>query len=126
MDAKISLVVIDDHAALRAALKQRIELRTRFVVVGEAGDGLSGLETVRRHEPRVALVDFRLPLLRGDEVTRIIRRRWPAVTVVAMSSSTERDARHAMLTAGAVAYLMKGDPIDDLESLVRSHLNSPR
>ena len=117
MDAKLSLVVIDDHAEVRDALKQRIEMRTRFVVVGEAADGLSGLEVVRRCEPRAALVDFHLPLLRGDEVTRIIRRRWPAVAVVAMSSSAEPDAMHAMLAAGAAAYLVKGDPVDDLERL---------
>ena len=117
MDSALTLVVIDDHPLVRAALIERIELRTRFVVVGQAADGLGGLDAVRRHQPRAALVDFRLPLLRGDEVTRIIRRRWPSVAVVAMSSSPEGDAIQAMLAAGAVAYLKKGDPVDDLEQL---------
>jgi DNA-binding NarL/FixJ family response regulator len=117
MDGSLTVVVIDDHPAVRAALIERIELRTRFVVVGQAGDGLGGLDTVRRLQPHAALVDFRLPLLRGDEVTRIIRRRWPDVAVVAMSSSAESDAVQAMLVAGAAGYLKKGDPVDDLEQL---------
>ena len=117
MDRAITLVVIDDHPQVRAALKVAIEMRTRFVVAGEASDGLSGLELVRRLQPEVVLVDFRLPLLRGDEVVRIIRRRWPGVRVVAMSSSAEPDAMHAMLTAGAVGYLVKGEPVDDLEAI---------
>lgn len=111
----ITMVLIDDHLALRTALKERIQLRTRFVVVGEADTGEKGIDLVGRLRPQVALVDVRLPGMSGDEVVREIRRRWPDVQVLAMSSSTGLDAVGSMLKAGAAGYLMKGDSIDDLE-----------
>ena len=115
MRAAITMVLIDDHVELREAIKQRIELRTRFVVVGEAADGEAGIALVERLRPQAVLVDVRLPGIAGDEVVRTIRRRWPDVQVLAMSSSTDLDAVGSMLKAGAAGYLMKGDSVDDLE-----------
>ena len=125
MRAAISMVLIDDHVELREAIKQRIEMRTRFVIVGEAADGEAGIAMVERLRPQAVLVDVRLPGMGGPEVVRTIRRRWPAVQVLAMSSSTELDAIGSMLKAGAAAYLMKGDSVDDLEYRVFGAAEGP-
>ena len=82
----ISLVLIDDHAALREALREALEREGRFRVVGEAGDASTALKVVKEQNPDVVVLDISLPDMSGDQIARMLTRHLPQVKIIAFSS----------------------------------------
>lgn len=75
----ISIVVVDDHAVMRAGVVALLASEPTIEIVGEAGDGRAALELVERYEPDVALVDLRMPVLDGVGTTTEIVARFPVL-----------------------------------------------
>jgi DNA-binding NarL/FixJ family response regulator len=82
----VRVVIVDDHEAFRASARKLLE-QGGFAVVGEAGDGASGLELVRSLEPEVVLLDVVLPDMSGFDVAEHLADEPPKVVLV---SSRER------------------------------------
>jgi len=101
----VRVLIVDDQEAFRSAARMVVELTDGFEIVGEAGDGQTALELVAALDPRLVLLDMRLPGIDGVEVTRRITRDYPAVRVIALSTHDEYEW-HA-LEAGAVTFVTK-------------------
>lgn len=85
-----------------------------FRVVGEAGNGLEALELALKFRPSVALVDIKMPVMNGLEVTREMRRRCPEVPVLIVTSVLGDETVRAALNAGAAGYLLKDATPEEL------------
>jgi DNA-binding NarL/FixJ family response regulator len=102
------VIVVDDHAAVRASLAAFIDASGDLHVVGEARDGCEALDLVTELAPQVVLMDVRMPRLDGIETTRRLKERPSPPRVVLISAYEEDDLEQAGRDAGADAFLLKG------------------
>jgi len=117
---KISVLLVDDHRIMRQGLSSLLEFEKDIEVVGEAENGRQAVELARQYAPDVIIMDVNMPVMNGIEATRILGKELPQVKVIALSMHAERDAAEAMRQAGAVAYLTKGGPSEDLIAAIRA------
>jgi DNA-binding NarL/FixJ family response regulator len=113
-DANRRVVVVDDHALLRAGTRRILDEATGFTVVGEAPDGETALRLVDDLVPDVVLVDIRLPNMNGIDLARRILRDHPATTVLILSAYDDQTYVRAALAAGVAGYLLKTAPGEEL------------
>jgi NarL family two-component system response regulator LiaR len=89
-------------------------------LVAEAGSGEEALRLCDEMHPDVILMDMVMPGIDGADATRIIRERHPGIQVLALTSFQEGDLVQKALQAGAIGYLLKDVPIDELAEAIRS------
>ena len=120
MTGVIRLLVADDHPIVRAGLQGLLSSQPDFELIGEAANGREAVELARIHRPDVALVDLRMPLLDGVGTTREIKRISPQTEVLVLTTyETDADVLRA-IEAGAIGYLLKETPRDELFRAVRA------
>jgi DNA-binding NarL/FixJ family response regulator len=104
---KIRLVLADDHAIVRAGIRQFLDLEEDFEVVAEADDGEQAKLLIEQFKPDVAILDIQMPKASGIEVTRHIRsNRWP-IGVLVLTAYEDDPYISAVLKAGANGYILK-------------------
>ncbi len=101
------MVIADDHPFFRDGVRRGLAQDGRFVVVGEADDGVEALELIRRERPDVALVDHQMPGLDGLGVVRAVHRDSLPTRVLVLSAFTEGRVVFDALQEGAAGYLSK-------------------
>ena len=116
---RVRVLVADDDSSMRRALAGLIQNEASFDLVGQAGDAEEAVELARRLNPDVALMDVRMPGGGGPRATRSIRESCPRTQVVAFSAHPDRDAVLAMIRAGAVGFIVKGIPGEELIHAIR-------
>jgi diguanylate cyclase (GGDEF)-like protein len=114
----IRLLLCDDSADARAALRVMLNEQGEIEIVGEAADGEQAVALAAELAPDVVLMDVAMPILDGVAATARIRSRLPGARIVAFAGSSERDVVEAMLEAGADAYCVKGAPLWELERAI--------
>jgi CheY-like chemotaxis protein len=117
---KIRVLLADDHTVVRQGLSSLLKLERDIDVVGEAPDGESAVEMVRKMRPDVVLMDINMPGMNGIEASRIIHRELPSVRVIGLSMFREGEQAAAMRDAGAVDYIDKSGPSDVLLRGIRA------
>ncbi|UXI67135.1 response regulator [Tahibacter amnicola] len=110
----ISVVLIDDHALVRHGLRSILEKYPEFSVVGEAGDGEEGLALMRRLQPDIAVLDLHMPRLTGIEVTERARKLSLRTRIVIVTVAGDSPYPRRLLEAGAVGYVPKACPEQEL------------
>ncbi|MFE7510742.1 response regulator [Streptomyces sp. NPDC057540] len=116
----LRVVVVDDHAVMRAGVVSLLAPVPDVTVVGEAGDGREAVGLVERLAPDVALVDLRMPVMDGVEATAAIAAG-PAPTRVLILTTYDTDVEiERAVEAGAVGYLLKDTTAEQLAEAVRS------
>ncbi|MGC1903010.1 MAG: response regulator transcription factor [Candidatus Acidiferrum sp.] len=103
---------MEDYEEYRQFLRLTLLKETKFVVVGEALDGLQALQQAEELQPDLILLDLSVPKLNGMEACRRIRKVSPRSKVVILSQESSPDVVEAALRLGAVGYLLKSDAID--------------
>jgi len=117
---KITIVLADDQALVRAGFRLILEAEDDLVIIGEASDGEQAVATVRRLQPDIVLMDIQMPTVDGIEATRrltedaTIRAR-----VVILTTFEQDDYVFSALRAGASGFLLKNAPPEDLVYAVR-------
>lgn len=110
----LRVVLIDDVADIRLSVKMILEFDGRFEVVGEAGDGLRGIEVVEELQPDLVLLDLSMPKLDGLEALPEIARVAPDAAVVIFSGFVEERLGPTVREAGGLGYIEKGIGPDNL------------
>jgi DNA-binding NarL/FixJ family response regulator len=115
---KIRVVLVDDHAVIRAGLQQLLSGTDDIEVVGQAEDGAEALLVVRELRPDVVLMDLQMPRVDGVTATRNIMSEQLGVDVLVLTSFSDGERIVGALDAGAVGYLLKdADPEDVLHGI---------
>lgn len=118
--APIRLLLVDDHAVLRAGLANVLNFDAGLRVVAEADDGEAAIVAWRAHRPDVMLLDLSMPGIDGIETLQRLRREFPAARVLMLTSSeAPEDVRHA-LAAGASGYITKSVRRVELVAAIRA------
>jgi DNA-binding NarL/FixJ family response regulator len=118
-DAKIRVVIVDDHAMLRAGLEQLLGGEPDLDVVGKAAEGAEAVALVREVRPDVVLMDLQMPGVDGVEATRqIVGEELADVLVLTSYSDAERII--GALDAGALGYLLKDAEPDEVLRGIRA------
>ena len=115
----ISVQLVDDEALVRAGLRMILETAEDLTVVGDAGDGRAAIAAVDRYRPDVVLMDIRMPGLDGLSATAAIRSGADPPSVIVLTTFDTDDDIFQALDAGAVGFLLKDTPPQDLLRAVR-------
>jgi DNA-binding NarL/FixJ family response regulator len=101
-------LIVEDHEDIRKLLRSILENETQCVIVGEASDGLEGVQSAQELQPDLILLDLSLPKLNGMEAGRRIREISPQSKIVFLSQNPAPEIVKSALRIG-VAYLLKSD-----------------
>jgi two-component system nitrate/nitrite response regulator NarL len=106
-DARVRVVVADDHPFFRDGVSRGLNQDGRIEVVAEAENGREAIEAIRREQPDVALVDYQMPEVDGIGVVRAVHRDELATRVLVLSAHTESALVFEALQEGAAGFLPK-------------------
>jgi two-component system NarL family response regulator len=119
-NAKIRVLIVDDHRVVRVGLRAIIDAEPDMEVVAEAGDGPAALAAYAEHKPDITLLDLRMPGMSGPEVLTALREKDPEATVIVLTSYDADEDVYRAVQAGARGYLLKGTlPDGVLEAAIR-------
>jgi DNA-binding NarL/FixJ family response regulator len=116
----IRVLVVDDHAVVRAGLERLLSTADGIDVVGAASDGAEAVALAGTLAPDVVLMDLSMPVLDGIEATRRITAAESGVRVVALTSFSDRSHVLEALDAGAIGYLLKDAEPDEVVRAVQA------
>src|SRR5713226_3746974 len=105
---------------MREGLRTLLQLHHDMHVVGEAGDGAEAEELAAKLQPRVVLMDLRMPRMDGVSATAHIKRRWPDVQILVLTTFDDDELVFRSIEAGASGYLLKDVGSDALAEAVRA------
>ena len=119
MTQLVRVLITDDHPVVRKGLTAVLAAYDDFQLVGEVSSGEAAINFCEKIQPDVVLMDLVMPGMGGAEATRTIRRRWPQVAVIALTSFGEMALVEEALKAGAVSYLLKNVSAEELAAAIR-------
>ena len=119
MTNDIGVLIADDEQNVLEILTALVGTDPELNVVAAVRDAESAIDSASRFQPDVALVDARMPGGGGVRAAREIHRRCPDTKVIALSAHEDADTVIAMLEAGAIAYVAKGDSTDEILRAIR-------
>lgn len=111
----LRILLVDDHALVRAGMRSLLRELPEVEVVAEAADGAEALAVAERERPDVVLMDIAMKGMNGLEAAARMRERLPGVKVVILSMHTSEEYVLLALRAGAAAYLIKDSATSELE-----------
>ena len=118
--SKIRVLIVDDHAIVRAGLRLLISGQEDMTVIGEAGSTQDGIDAAERLSPDVALIDLSLPGEGGIEAIRHLRKTRPRVRTVALTMHDDPLYLRSVLSAGGSGYVVKRAADSELLAAIRA------
>ncbi len=116
----IRVMLVDDHAMVRRGLATFLKVFDDLQLAGEAETGEAAIPLCAEVLPDVILMDMVLPVMDGAATTRIIRKQFPQIQVIALTSFKEGELIKKALEAGAIGYLLKDVTADELAQAIRA------
>ncbi len=122
-DAKIRVLLVDDHTMVRQGLRSVLDSYADIEVVGEAWNGEVAVAAVDTLRPAVVLMDISMPKMNGIEATALIKERHPEIVVIGLSVQAGGANERAMIHAGAAMLLTKEAAVDEVYRAIRPMLD---
>ena len=119
-DAELRVLLVDDHAILRAGLKALLDAEDDLRVVGEAGTGEEAIDLLPHVHPDVVVMDISMPGMGGVEATRRIHERDAPPKVLILTMHGEEEHLLAVLEAGGSGFVRKTSADEDLIKAIRT------
>ena len=116
----VRVLLVDDHAVIRQALRMVLEAQEDIEVVGDVENGREAVAAAARVRPDVVVMDLVMPGLNGVDATRQVRRASPGTRVVMLSGFVDEDGLLDSLRAGASGYLVKRSDVTELIEAIRA------
>jgi DNA-binding NarL/FixJ family response regulator len=115
---RIRVLLVDDHALIRAGIRALLENAGVVEVVGESGNGRDALDLIAQLRPDVALIDLTMPGLSGFEVLKAASEKFPEVRLIVLTIHDEEEYAFRALRAGAAGYLPKSAASAELKMAI--------
>jgi DNA-binding NarL/FixJ family response regulator len=115
----VRIAIVDDTPDVRLVVRLLLELDPELEVVAEAADGQGAIDIAVREHPDVMLLDLSMPVMNGLEALPHVLEASPSTAVLVFSGFRASALEHQAVAAGAVGYLQKGLPAEELRSRVR-------
>ena len=130
MNKKIKIVLVDDHAVVRAGVKRLLEQEALFDVIGEAESGEKAYQLFGELNPDIMVMDLSMPGMGGLEAMRRILMRYEKAKILVLSMHEDLSFANQALKLGAKGYLIKNTVGDDLVKSIQApvsytHLTLP-
>lgn len=103
----IRVLLADDHAVVRAGIRQFLEHASDIALIAEAEDGEIAKTLIAHHQPNVVILDIQMPKASGIEVTQWIRKHYPDIGVLILTAFDDDPYIFGVLQAGANGYVLK-------------------
>ncbi len=116
----INLLIADDQDLFRKGLATLLNLEEDLCIVAQAQNGLEAIDLATEFQPDVILMDVRMPLCNGVEATETIHQRYPWMRILMLTTFDEDEYIWQSLQAGALGYLLKSTPSEQLAIAIRS------
>jgi DNA-binding NarL/FixJ family response regulator len=121
----IHVLLVDDQSLIRQGLKALLELETDLQVVGEAENGQTAIQLIETLQatsrlPDVVLMDVRMPVMDGVAATREITKRFAGIKILVLTTFDDDEYVAAALRYGAMGYLLKDTPSEELAAAIRA------
>lgn len=113
------VLIVDDEILIRQGIKHYLNWEQEgFLIAGEASNGQEALELIEATKPHIVLTDIVMPIMDGEELTRILKERYPDIEIIILSSFGEFDYVRSAFQSGVVDYILK--PKLDGEGLLKA------
>ena len=116
------IMIVDDHAAYRDALRAFLSQEPDFEIVGEAGNLREAITSIDACSPHLVLTDLTMPDTHGVEAVSEIKRSHPEVKILVVSFHRENEYRRVCQSAGASGYIVKDAIYNELRDGIRTVL----
>jgi DNA-binding NarL/FixJ family response regulator len=103
----VKILIVAHHPGVRQVMKMQIELESDLFVIGEADNGLTGIDLALQLKPDVALVDLELPAMDGIVTARRLKAVQPQTPIILLSLDDDRALRLQAQEAGAIDFVTK-------------------
>ncbi len=124
--SKVRTLLADDHAVVRAGIRNALEELANLEIVGEVGDGPALFEALAQMQPDCLLIDVTMPDFEPVAAIRQIRARYPHMRILVVSAYDDDVYVHGLLGAGVDGYHLKDQPLSDLRLAVQRVLAGER
>lgn len=115
---KIKILVADDHPMVLEGMRSMLAEIGFVAIAGLAQNAYQAMELVKAHMPDIVITDINMPEISGIELTAKIRKEFPGVKVIAMSTFNERSYISQMVQQGASGYLLKSASKEEIEAAI--------
>ncbi|MER3492588.1 MAG: DNA-binding response regulator [Mastigocladus sp. ERB_26_2] len=116
----IKVLLVDDQNLIRQGLKALLELEPDLEIVGEAENGETAITLIEQLHPDVVLMDIRMPIMDGVAATREIHKRFSNIQILVLTTFDNDEYVTAALQNGAMGYLLKDTPSEELAVAIRA------
>ena len=116
----IRILIVDDQPIFRQGLAALLNIESDFDVVGQAENGQEAISLTKQLKPDVILMDVQMPICDGVEATRKINQDFPWIKILVLTTFDDDDYVWASLQAGALGYLLKRTPAEQMVISIRS------
>jgi DNA-binding NarL/FixJ family response regulator len=116
----LKIVLAEDHTILREGLRALLSADPNFEIIGEARDGREAVRCVEKLEPDLLLMDLSMPRMSGMDAIREIKKRFPAIKVIALTVHKTEEYLLTTLQAGADGYVLKDATHEELVMAIKS------
>jgi DNA-binding NarL/FixJ family response regulator len=123
---KTKIVIVEDHKLFREGLKSLLSDKADLEVIGEAGDGLEAIRTVKKCRPDLLLLDLSMPKMNGISVMKEIKNQFPEIKIMALTIHESDQYVLEAFEAGADGYCLKDAGRSELMVAVDSVLQGKR
>jgi len=122
MAEKKKVVIAEDHKIFRQGLRSLLSTSDELEVVGEAGDGMNAIRTIKKTDPDVVLLDLNMPKMDGIAVIKEIKQQSPEIKIVVLTMHKKEDYILEVFNSGGDAYCLKSAGHEDLITAIRAAL----
>ncbi|ACC80981.1 two component transcriptional regulator, LuxR family [Nostoc punctiforme PCC 73102] len=116
----IKVLLVDDQGLIRQGLRALLELESDLEIVGEAENGEQAINLVAEFQPDVVLLDIRMPIMDGVAATKEIQKRFSKTKILVLTTFDDDEYVSAALQNGAMGYLLKDTPSEELAVAIRA------
>jgi len=116
----ITVLLVDDQSLIRQGLRALLELEVDIEIVGEAENGQTAINLVEKLRPNVILMDIRMPIMDGVAATKEINHHFPHSKILILTTFDDDEYVKAGLQNGAMGYLLKDTPSEELAVAIRA------